>query len=104
MNQKFDLLELMKSIKGLIYKFDGQRNHAMALHLAKKRWYSIYQGRDVSNAQYLEKFSTSLAVVEQFVGDLGVDSGAFKSELALKGIDLDRETETEMTVASIAAR
>jgi hypothetical protein len=50
MNKKFDLLELMKSIKGLIYKFDGQRYHAMSLHLAKKRWYSMYQGRYFSNA------------------------------------------------------
>jgi hypothetical protein len=37
MHQFFDLLELMKSIKWLFYKFDGQRYHAMSLHLAKKR-------------------------------------------------------------------
>jgi hypothetical protein len=76
MSQKLDLLELMKSIKGLIYKFDGQRTHAMSLHLANKCSYSMYQGRDISNAHYLEKFSTSLAVVDQFGGELGVDSGA----------------------------
>jgi hypothetical protein len=104
MNQKFDLLELMKSIKGLIYNFDGQRYHPMSLHLATKCWYSMYQGRDVSNAYYLEKLSTSLAMVEQFGGELGVDSGEVKSELALKGIYLHRATDNEMTVASIAAR
>jgi hypothetical protein len=54
----------------------------------------MYQGRDISNAQYLEKFSTSLAVVKQFEGELGVDSGVVKSEFSLKDIDLDRATDT----------
>jgi hypothetical protein len=41
MNESSDLLGLMKAIKGLIYKFDGQRYHGMALHLAKKRGFAL---------------------------------------------------------------
>jgi hypothetical protein len=68
MNESSDLLRLMKAIKGLVYKFTGQRYHAMSLHLAKKRWLNLYQGRETSNASYLEKFNTCVSIIEHFGG------------------------------------
>jgi hypothetical protein len=39
----FDMIALIKAIKGLTYQFD-QKYHSMALHQAKKRFYNLYQG------------------------------------------------------------
>jgi hypothetical protein len=67
MNGSSDLLGIMKAIKGLVYKFDGHRYHAMSLHLAKKIWFDLYQGREISNASYLENFNTCVSVIEKSV-------------------------------------
>jgi hypothetical protein len=40
----FDMIALIKAIKGLTYQFGGQKYHSMALHQAKKRFYNLYQG------------------------------------------------------------
>jgi hypothetical protein len=43
-------------------------------------------------------------VVEQFVGELGVDSDAVTSKLTLKSIHFEQATEADMTSASIPTR
>jgi hypothetical protein len=58
----------------------------MSLHQAKKRFYSLYQGHDTSNAHFLDKFTTRVLVVEQFGGNIGKDNGAMNAELDLDGI------------------
>jgi hypothetical protein len=93
MNGSSNLLGLMKAIKGLVYKFDGHRYHAMSLHLAKKRSFALYQGRETSNASYIEKFNTCVSIIEQFGGELGVDSEWVKAELILNNIDLENASE-----------
>jgi hypothetical protein len=60
MKDSFDMIKLIKEIKGLTYQCGGQRYHAMSLHQAKKRWYVMYQGREMTNAHFLEKFNTNV--------------------------------------------
>jgi hypothetical protein len=63
-NDSVDLIKLLKAIKGLTYHFEGQRYQALALHGALTRFYMLRQDRNTTNAQYLEKFQTNVAVVE----------------------------------------
>jgi hypothetical protein len=89
----------MKAIKGLVYKFD----HAMSLHLANKRWFALYQGRETSNASYLEKFNNCVSVIEQFGGELGLDLEGVKAELLLKNIDLENASEVQVVAVTVVA-
>jgi hypothetical protein len=94
MKDGFDMIALIKAIKGLTYQFDGQKYHSMALHQAKKRFYNLYQGREMTNAQFLDKFQTCVTIVDQFrVDNLGRDYTAVKNEIKAMGI-LDAATAT----------
>jgi hypothetical protein len=68
MKDGFDMIALIKAIKGVTYQFDGQKYHSMALHQAKKRFYILYQGREMTNAQLLDKLQTCVAIVDKFEG------------------------------------
>jgi hypothetical protein len=70
-NDGVDLIRLRKAIKGLIYHVEGQIYQAMALHGALTRLYTLRQDQNATNAQYLEKFQTNVAVEEQFGGNIG---------------------------------
>jgi hypothetical protein len=87
MKDGFDTIALIKAIKGLIYQFDGQKYHSMALHQAKKRLYNLYQGLEMANAQFLDTFHTCVTIVDQFGGT------AVKNESKAMGI-LDAVTAT----------
>jgi hypothetical protein len=73
------MIKPIKAIKGLTYQFGGQRYHAMSLHQAKKRWYGMYQGRDMTNAHFLENLSTNVSIVDQYGGDVGIDAAAINA-------------------------
>jgi hypothetical protein len=45
MMQTFYVISLMKAIKGLTYQVQGQIYHSQSLHQAKKRFYSLHQGK-----------------------------------------------------------
>jgi hypothetical protein len=82
----FDLIKLIKAIKGLTYKFEGHNYHAMALHQVKKSFFGLYQGRDTSDTHYLDKFMTGVSVVEQYGGCIGKDDGAIQDKLSWAGV------------------
>jgi hypothetical protein len=93
-NDGVDLIKLLKAIKGLTYHFEGQRYQAMALHGALTRFYTLRQDRNTTNAQFLEKFQTNVAVVEQFGGNIGRNTGAVRAELESAGF-------TDQTTAGV---
>jgi hypothetical protein len=72
---------LFKAIKVLTYQSEGRKYHVTALHLAKKRFYMLYQGHESTHAQYLQNFQKCVAIVEQYGGNIGRDTGAVKSDL-----------------------
>jgi hypothetical protein len=84
--ESFDLIRLIKAIKGLNYQFEGQKYHAMALHQSKKSFFDLYQGRDTSEAHYLDKFITHVSMVEQYGSCIGKDDGAIQDELGWAGV------------------
>jgi hypothetical protein len=55
--------------------------HAVALHQAKTTCYGLYQNRDRTKAQFLEKFQTCISVVEQYGG-----IGAIKAQIEALGL------------------
>ena len=51
---KFDVHEIINTIKSLILKFEYQKHLNIYLHQAKTNFYTLHQG-DMFNADYLEK-------------------------------------------------
>jgi hypothetical protein len=84
-NDSVDLINFPKAIKVLTYHFEGQRYQALALHRALMRFYMLRQDRSTTNVQYLERFQTNVAVVEQFGGNIGRNTGAVRADLKLAG-------------------
>jgi hypothetical protein len=69
-----------------------------SLHQEKKRWYGIYQGREMTNAHFLEKFHTNASILEQYGGDVDIDAAAIDAELVEVGVvDVDVDVEVGLT-------
>jgi hypothetical protein len=63
-----DLIKLMKAIKWLLYQFEGQKYHPEELHQAMKRFYLLSQGKDMTDARFLESFQTLVSVITECGG------------------------------------
>ena len=98
-------IDLLKEIKGLVYKFDGQRYHPQALVDACDRFHRFFQGREMTNPQYLARFKSLVSVIEQYDGTVGVHKGMMKAELekATGGKPYDSTPGTYTTLQLAAA-
>jgi hypothetical protein len=68
--ENFNTSTLIKSIKGIIYRFeDNTYYHLQALHDADIHFYTLHQGKDMTNIKLLELFQMHVAIVGQFVGE-----------------------------------
>ena len=65
----FDLLGLITSINLVIFMFEDQRYLPLLLHYAKTKFYSFRQ-HNLSNTEYLEKFTNLVDMAESFEGKL----------------------------------
>jgi hypothetical protein len=76
-------LELLKAIKGLAFKFDGEKELGMSLVEAMDKFYRFYQSKEMPNAQYLEKFNNIVDVIEHYGGTVAVHRKMTENYLAL---------------------
>jgi hypothetical protein len=63
MENSFDLIGLIKTIKGLSLQFEGRKSKTRGLLLAPKRFQHLNQFRDTTNALFLEQVITSVSVL-----------------------------------------
>jgi hypothetical protein len=85
LKSKFDLIGLIKTIKGLSFQFEGQQSKTRSLTLAHKRFQHLIQTRDTTNTGFLEQFLTSVSVLEQYGGTIGKDEGAIEDGIVAAG-------------------
>jgi hypothetical protein len=65
----------------------------------------MYQGREMTNAHFLEKFNTNVSIVEKYGGDVGIDAAAINAELVEVGVvDVGLATEVERLAAQAQAK
>jgi hypothetical protein len=74
MKNYFDVIMLIKAIKGLSYQFEGQNYHSFShshlpLHQTKKRFYMFFQMKDMSNAKFVENFQNFISVEDTYGGN-----------------------------------
>ena len=90
MNNNQDSLTLLKEIKGFTFQFDSDKYLPLSLAEATCRLYRFYQGRDMTNSQYLERFKSLVAVIEHYGGTIGRHPKMDEQEIAkLTGAPFD---------------
>ena len=70
-NAHQDSIGLIKSIKGLTFKFDLKQYAPMAMVNIDTRLYKFTQGRQVTDALYYEQFKSLVEVIEHYQGEIG---------------------------------
>jgi hypothetical protein len=71
MHTEKDPVKLLKSIKGLTFKFDSEKEYEMSLVEAIDKLYRIYQTKEMSNNQFLDKFNNLVDVIQHHGGTVG---------------------------------
>ena len=62
----FDVIAIIRAIKGLSYIVDGQEYRYHAVHTLTRKFYTFCQGAEMTNATYLEVFNTNVEVLEKY--------------------------------------
>ena len=98
-NAHQDVISLIKSIKGLTFKFDVKQYALMAMVNINTRLYKCTQGQHTTDALYYEQFKSLVEVIEHYQGEIGHHPKLILQELKIiTGEDRpDSETSSEST-------
>jgi hypothetical protein len=77
-----DALGLLKEIKGFTYKFENEKYPAQSLVEATDKLHRLFQGKEMTNSQFLEKFKSMVAVIEHYGGSVGMHPKIEQHEIA----------------------
>jgi hypothetical protein len=78
---KKDALKLLKTIKGLTFMSNNNKEYEMSLVKADERFHLIYQEKDMSNLQYQKTFDNMVEVIEHYDGTVGLHWGVLTKTL-----------------------
>ena len=98
---EFDILGLMKTIRSVIFKFEDQRYLPLSLHHAKSNFYYLRQN-NLSNPEYLEKFTNLVDMAESFDGQLhdqaltNIAQGMHTDTKDVEWVDVPEERKIEL--------
>ena len=91
-NHKSDCIWILKEIKGITYRFEGQRYIYLSLDNARTSYYAYTQGAKDSISSYLEHFRSLVEVLEHYGGAIGEDPGLLDATAAVSA-DADAATK-----------
>ena len=94
----YDVIGLLKQIKTITYKFEEHNYIYLSLYNAWRNFYTFKQGKDDTNAQYLEKFTNMVDVLEQYGGRFGYDYASI-AEQGYFALDKRDQTEDMFKIA-----
>ena len=104
MKQESNGLELLVSIKDLLYNVQDRKYTPLSIHLAKRQFYLNSQGRSTSVAGYYEQFNNIIDMLEHCGASLGEDEGIITKVLEHHDIDVRTATPTQKENARIEAQ
>ena len=104
MKQESNGLELLVSIKDLLYNVQDHKYAPLSIHLAKRQFYLNSQGWSTSVAGYYEQFNNIIDMLEHCGASLGEDEGIIKKILEHHDIDVRTATPTQKENAQIEAQ
>ena len=89
-------IELLNAIKDLMYNIQELKYIPLAIHLARRRFYSSFQQQHIDAAHYLEQFNNCVNILEQCGTALGEDPGTMCKVFEQEGIDPLTTDEDEL--------
>jgi hypothetical protein len=99
-----DALELLKSIKNIVFNFQSQKYKPQALHEAKRRFYVLSQDRNMTVQVFLERYQNNIDVIEHCGGSIGVEPILVENILTELGLTMSTASTVEATAAGNVAQ
>jgi len=87
-----DCVWILKEIKGITYRFEGQRYIYLSLDDARTSYYAYTRGAEDSISSYLEHFSSLVEVLQHYGGAISKDPGLLDATAAVSS-DTDDATK-----------
>jgi hypothetical protein len=87
-----DCVWILNEIKGIMYRFEGQRYIYLSLNDARTSYYAYTQGAEDLISSYLEYFRSLVEVLEHYGGAIGEDPGLLDATAAISS-DTDDATK-----------
>ena len=100
MHTASDGLRLLVAIKDIMYNVQEQKYVPLSIHLAKRQFYLLSQGRNTVG-EYYEQFKNQTDVLDHIGAGIGDDNAITKQVLQSQGINIDDETEAQEEAAEI---
>ena len=63
--REINMLELLGFIKEVSYRYEGHNNVDHSIYKARRRLFTLYQGKEVIEKDYIERFNISVALLYQ---------------------------------------
>ena len=104
MRQRSAGVELLNAIKDLMYNVQELKYIPLAIHLARRHFYSSFQQRHVDAAHYLEQFNNRVDILERCGAALGEDPGTMRKVFEQEGIDPLTADEEQLQLVRAKAR
>ena len=98
-----DSIGLLENIRTVMYQFQSERYAPLALHDAKRRFYTFAQDKHTTCQQYHET-KNNAEVIEYCGGALGNDPGLIEAELTRVGVNRVAATDAQVVAAVAAAK
>ena len=100
MHTASDSLQLLVAIKDLMYNVQEQKYVPLSIHLAKRQFFLLSQGRNTIG-EYYEQFKNQTDVLDHIGAGIGDDDAITKQVLRSQGINIDDVTEAQEEAAEI---
>ena len=100
MHTASDGLRLLVAIKDLMYNVQEQKYVPLSIHLAKRQFFLLSQGRNTVG-EYYEQFKNQTDVLDHIGAGIGDDDAITKQVLWSQGINIDDATEAQKDAAEI---
>ena len=81
--RELDMLSLLTFTKEISYCYEGHKHVAHRLYEAQCRFFTLYQGKDATDQDYLERFNTTVAMLNQ-IGAARIGNDGTLTEAILK--------------------
>ena len=98
MHTASDRLQLLIAIKDLMFNVQEQKYVPLSIHLAKRQFFLLLQGRNTVG-EYYEQFKNQTDILTHIGAGIGDDEAIMKQVLQSQGIDVDDATDAQEEAA-----
>ena len=99
-----DAIPLLKAVRAVSFNFQTQKYLPQALHKYKRRFYTMYQSKEMDCDTYLERFQNMVDVIEHCGGSVGMEPHLIDKALDKQGTTRVGATGAQLNQAVSVAK